>query len=141
MKKKINDFLKKQFRIVLINDDTLEEEGGIRLSRTQLILYIFAFVLLFFIGSFFVIVYSPINQHLPGKSSEKVQKELIALSLKSDSLEKALYVRSLYLSNIEAVIKGDTSIFAFSEDTSTFLSQNELSFTVSKEDSKPKSKS
>ena len=136
MKKKINDFLKKQFRIVLINDDTLEEEGGIRLSRTQLILYMFAFVLLFFIGSFFVIVYSPINQHLPGKSSEKVQKELIALSLKSDSLEKALYVRSLYLSNIEAVIKGDTSIFAFSEDTSTFLSQNELSFTVSKEDSK-----
>jgi len=136
LKKKINEFLKKQFRIVLINDDTLEEEGGIRLSRIRLILYIFAFVLLFFISSFFVIVYSPINQYLPGKSSEKVQKELIALSLKSDSLEKALYVRSLYLSNIEAVIKGDTSIFAFSEDTSTFLSQNELSFTVSKEDSK-----
>ena len=65
-----------------------------------------------------------------------MQKELINLTLKSDSLEKALYVRSLYLSNIEAVIKGDTSIFAFSEDTiSTFLSQNELSFAASKEDS------
>jgi len=83
LKKKINDFLKKQFRIVLINDDTLEEEGGIRLSRTQLIFYMIAFVLLFFIGSFFVIVYSPINQHLPGKSSEKVQKELINLTLKA----------------------------------------------------------
>ena len=31
IEEKINDFLKKQFRIVLINDDTLEEEGGIRL--------------------------------------------------------------------------------------------------------------
>ena len=63
--------------------------------------------------SFFIIVYSPLNKHLPGKSSDLVQKELIQLALKSDSLASALSISSLYLSNIESIVKGDSISFEY----------------------------
>ena len=72
---------------------------------------------------------------MPGKSSDLVQTELIKLSLKSDSLERSLYVRSLYLKNIEAIIKGDSSVLNFSQDTSRQIIEKEVVFSISKEDS------
>ena len=110
-KNKIWNKLKKRYRLVIINDDSLEERGSVRLSKTNILSLVLLFSLIFFAFSFLIIVYSPINNILPGKSSQKVQKDLIALAIKSDSLETALNIRSLYLNNIEAIIKGDSLNF------------------------------
>ena len=101
----------------------------------KLISLILFFVLSFFLFTFCVIVYSPLNQYIPGKSSDTVQNDLIKLSLKSDSIQRALYVSSTYLKNFEAIIRGDSSLINFSQDTTKIFSEKELSLNTSKEDS------
>jgi len=135
LEKKIENFLKKQFRFVIINDDSLEESTITKLSRIRLICLGIVFILSLFLLTFCIIVYSPLNQFIPGKSSDLVQQELIKLSAKSDSLEEALQISSLYLNNIEAIIKGDSSLVYFSEDTTKTFTEKELSFNNSTEDS------
>lgn len=135
MEKKFKSFLKKQFRFVVINDESLQEKRIAKLSVIKLTSLILFFVLSFFLFTFCVIVYSPLNQYIPGKSSDIVQDELIKLSLKSDSLQRALYVSSIYLKNFEAIISGDSSLINFSQDTAKIFSEKELSLNTSKEDS------
>jgi murein DD-endopeptidase MepM/ murein hydrolase activator NlpD len=127
--------LKKRYRFVVINDDSLEERASIKLSKTNIISLVFLFSLVSFVFSFLFIVYSPLKEHLPGKSSLKIQKDLISLVIKSDSLEKALNIRSLYLSNIEAIIKGDSLNFNTYLDSLSSSKEKEINFSFSKEDS------
>lgn len=134
-KNNIINFFNKKFRLVVINDETLEEEGLLKISRSNIIALISLVVIFIFIISFLIIVYSPLNKHLPGKSSDLVQKEFIQLALKSDSLASALSISSLYLSNIESIIKGDSISFEYLDDSLNKIDNSEVSFFKSKEDS------
>ena len=134
-KSNIINFFNKKFRLVVINDETLEEEGLLKISRSNIIALTSLVVIFVFIISFLIIVYSPLNKHLPGKSSELVQKELIQLALKSDSLASALSISSLYLSNIESIIKGDSISFEYLDDSLNKIDNSEVNFFKSKEDS------
>ncbi|MDA9669000.1 M23 family metallopeptidase [bacterium] len=134
-KNNIVNFFNKTFRLVIINDETLEEEGFLKLSRSNIIVLASVLLISSFVISFCVIVYSPLNKHLPGKSSELVQKELVTLALKSDSLASALSISSLYLSNIESIIKGDSISFEYLDDSLNKIDNNEINFFKSKEDS------
>ena len=134
-KNKIVNFFNKTFRLVVINDETLEEEGFLKLSRSNIIVLASVLLVSAFVISFCIIVYSPLNKHLPGKSSELVQKELVTLALKSDSLASALSISSLYLSNIESIIKGDSINFEYLDDSLNKIDNSEVNFFKSKEDS------
>ena len=134
-KNKIVNFFNKTFRLVVINDETLEEEGFLKLSRSNIIILASVLLASAFVISFCIIVYSPLNKHLPGKSSELVQKELVTLALKSDSLASALSISSLYLSNIESIIKGDSINFEYLDDSLNKIDNSEVNFFKSKEDS------
>ena len=134
-KNKIVNFFNKTFRLVVINDETLEEEGFLKLSRSNIFVLTSILLISAFVISFCIIVYSPLNKHLPGKSSELVQKELVTLALKSDSLASALSISSLYLSNIESIIKGDSINFEYLDDSLNKIDNSEVKFFKSKEDS------
>ena len=135
IKNKIVNFFNKTFRLVVINDETLEEEGFLKLSRSNIIVLASVLLISAFAISFCIIVYSPLNKYLPGKSSELVQKELVTLALKSDSLASALSISSLYLSNIESIIKGDSISFEYLDDSLNKIDNSEIVFFKSKEDS------
>ena len=134
-KNKIVNFFNKNFRLVVINDETLEEEGFLKLNRLNIIILASVLLISAFVISFCIIVYSPLNKHLPGKSSELVQKELVKLTLKSDSLASALSISSLYLSNIESIIKGDSISFEYLDDSLNKIDNSDFNFIKSKEDS------
>ena len=87
MKNKILKFFKKQFRFVIVDSESLEEKKTVSLTRINFYAIALFLCLCFFIVSFIIIVYSPINQYLPGKSSDLVQNELY---LQTDRKEKAL---------------------------------------------------
>ena len=65
-KNKIVNFFNKTFRLVVINDETLEEEGFLKLSRSNIIILASVLLVSAFVISFCIIVYSPLNKHLPG---------------------------------------------------------------------------
>ena len=140
MKKK-NDItflskLKHKFRLIVMNDSTLEERLSIRFSTLEMLsLFSFGGVLLFV---FFLLLvgYTPMNEFVPGKASNRLHKELIVITLKTDSLEKKLLENELYLKNITAIVNGEDPITIQTEDTTVNnILEAELSFKKSKEDS------
>lgn len=128
--------LKHKFRLIVMNDSSLEERVSFRFSGIKLIAAISVIATLLFFVFLLLVGYTPLNEFVPGKASSHLHKELIAITLKTDSLENALLVNEFYLKNIAAIVNGGDSINLVPEIEQTLsVSETELSFKKSKEDS------
>ena len=90
-KKNDTSFLTKlryKYRLIIMNDSTLEERISVRLSRLNVISVVTGFGILLFLFFLLLIGYTPLNEYVPGKASSSLHKELIIITLKTDSLEK-----------------------------------------------------
>ena len=128
--------LKHKYRLILMNDSSLEERVSFRFSALDVITVLTIGCVLLFVFFLLLVGYTPLNEFVPGKASSSLHKELIAITLKTDSLEKKLLVNELYLKNITAIVNGEDPINISTENTLVLsASETELSFKKSKEDS------
>ena len=128
--------LKHKYRLILMNDSSLEEQISFRFSALDVITVLTIGCVLLFVFFLLLVGYTPLNEFVPGKASSSLHKELIAITLKTDSLEKKLLVNELYLKNITAIVNGEDLINISTENTLALsASETELSFKKSKEDS------
>ena len=128
--------LKHKYRLILMNDSSLEEQISFRFSALDVITVLTIGCVLLFVFFLLLVGYTPLNEFVPGKASSSLHKELIAITLKTDSLEKKLLVNELYLKNITAIVNGEAPINISTENTLVLsASETELSFKKSKEDS------
>ena len=128
--------LKHKYRLILMNDSSLEEQISFRFSALDVITVLTIGCVLLFVFFLLLVGYTPLNEFVPGKTSSSLHKELIAITLKTDSLEKKLLVNELYLKNITAIVNGEDPINISTENTLVLsASETELSFKKSKEDS------
>ena len=123
-----------KYRFVIMKDSSFEEKLSVKLTRINVIAFVGTLVFLCFFSTMLLIAYTPLSEYVPGKSSVEVQKSLIELNIKSDSLEAILVNRSIYLENINKIINGEELITPenYTEITNT---QIPISFEKSKEDS------
>ena len=123
-----------KYRFVIMTDSSFEEKLSVKLTRINVIAFIGTLVFLCFFSTMLLIAYTPLSEYVPGKSSIEVQKSLIELNIKSDSLEAILVNRSIYLENINKIINGEELVTPenYAEITNT---QIPISFEKSKEDS------
>ena len=123
-----------KYRFVIMTDSSFEEKLSIKLSRLTLIAFVGALVFFCFLSTILLIAYTPLSEYVPGKSSVEIQKRLIELNIKSDSLGAILLNRSIYLENINKIIKGEE--LSTPENTEEITNtQNPISFEKSIEDS------
>ena len=123
-----------KYRFVIMKDSSFEEKLSVKLTRINVIAFVATLVFLCFFSTMLLIAYTPLSEYVPGKSSIEVQKNLIELNIKSDSLEVILVNRSIYLENINKIINGEELVTPenYAEITNT---QIPISFEKSKEDS------
>ena len=123
-----------KYRFVIMKDSSFEEKLSVKLTRINVIAFVCTLVFLCFFSTMLLIAYTPLSEYVPGKSSIEVQKSLIELNIKSDSLEAILVNRSIYLENINKIINGEELVTPenYAEITNT---QIPISFEKSKEDS------
>ena len=123
-----------KYRFVITTDSSFEEKLSIKLSRLNIFAWIGALLFLSFIITLTLIAYTPLSEYVPGKSSIDVQKKLIELNIKSDSLKSMLDNRSIYIENINKIINGEELI---NTENSNEIANNQalISFEKSKEDS------
>ena len=123
-----------KYRFVIMKDSSFEEKLSVKLTRINVIAFVGTLVFLCFFSTMLLIAYTPLSEYVPGKSSIEVQKSLIELNIKSDSLEAILVNRSIYLENINKIINGEELVTPenYAEITNT---QIPISFEKSKEDS------
>ena len=123
-----------KYRFVIMKDSSFEEKLSVKLTRINVIAFVGTLVFLCFFSTMLLIAYTPLSEYVPGKSSIEVQKSLIELNIKSDSLEAILANRSIYLENINKIINGEELVTPenYAEKMNT---QIPVSFEKSKEDS------
>ena len=124
----------RKYRFVIMTDDSFEEKLSVRLSR----LNIFAFggfvVFFCFFSAILLITTTPLTEYVPGKATSEVQQELMALTIKSDSLLNALQAQQIYLENLRNIINGD-KLVSPKITTLTENPESDISFEKSIEDS------
>jgi murein DD-endopeptidase MepM/ murein hydrolase activator NlpD len=125
--------LKNKYRFVLMSEDSFEEKLSFSISKLNLLSLLSVVIIIALSLSFALLIFSPLKEYIPGKSSSKMQRDLISIALKSDSLQNQLNIQSLYLNNISSIMKGET--LDFIKKDSVINTIQDVNFSKSKADS------
>lgn len=110
-KKNLKQHLVRKYRLVILNEDSLEEQLSFRINKLNILVYGGLFSILLIILTSVIIAYSPIKEYIPGYSSTKLKQQATRLVYKSDSLEQVLKVNNAYLETIRQVLTGKIDTF------------------------------
>ena len=123
-----------KYRMVLLNEDTYEEVGTMRLTRLNLIAFIGA-ILIILVGIVYALIaYTDIRELIPGYPDAVMRQHIRANAMKLDSLEYEQAIRDQYFENLKRIISGDVPE-AYLNDTSGVTSIQEINFIRSSNDS------
>lgn len=105
--KKVFKNLKVKYRMVVMNDQTLEEKASLRLTPINVFVTVGIILLTLITSIIYTIAFTPLREYIPGYADVSMKRNLIGLSLKADSLQNELSSRDLFLTNLKKVINGD----------------------------------
>jgi len=106
-KRKFIDRIRHRYRLVVMNDDTFEENFSLRLTPLGFFILLATVTIVMTILVTSLIAFTPIREYIPGYADVGMRRDLIKLTLSTDSLEQALIERNAFIENVGAVLKGD----------------------------------
>lgn len=111
-RKQIARILKSKFRFVVMNDQTLEEKFSLRLTPMNIIVVGGSAALMLIILTLYLIAFTPLREYIPGYADVNMRRNLIKMTLKTDSLMQKLNADEKYLSNMLDILNGkvDTTL-------------------------------
>ena len=108
--KSSNKIIKKltsRYRMLVVNEETFEEQFQFRLSRLNVIIATIFLLSIFSLGLFFTIAYTPLREYIPGYDSSKIRKNAIENLFITDSLISIYEINSRYLNSVKNVLTGE----------------------------------
>jgi hypothetical protein len=108
-KHKLYHRLKNRYRLVLMNDETLEEKAAWNLRPLNVFVTTGLIIILLITITTFIIAFTGLREYIPGYSDVNTKRRVYNLMLKTDSMDLALKARDQYLLNIRNVIEGNVS--------------------------------
>lgn len=102
--------LKSRYRLVVMNEDTYEEKASFNLRPLKVFVTVGLGVILLVILTTFLIAFTPLREYIPGYADLKTQRRVFNLVMRTDSMERALAARDLYITNIRNVINGTAGL-------------------------------
>ena len=99
--------LRHRYRLVVMNDDTFEEKFSLRLTPLGLAILLSSTVIIMIMIVTSLIAFTPLREYIPGYADVGIRRNLIKITLKSDSLEEAIIERNQFIGNISNVLKGN----------------------------------
>ena len=106
-KKKFLQRLRHRYRLVVMNDDTFEENFSLRLTPLGLVILLGSVTIVMVMIVTSLIAFTPLREYIPGYADVGMRRELTNLALRSDSLEQALIEQNMFNENIANVLKGN----------------------------------
>ncbi len=98
--------LRNKYRLVIMNDETLEERLTFRLSRLNVFVVLGTLTIILIILTSILIAFTPLREYIPGYTNVGLQKKLYEMQIKTDSIEKGLEKRDIFIQNIKDVMNG-----------------------------------
>lgn len=129
--------LRDKYRLVIMNESTLEEKLSFKLSRLNVFIALGALSILLVFLTTYIIAFTPLREYIPGYSSVGLQKNVYELGLKTDSIEQVLQQKDKYISNLKNIITGNDlhPDYSLTKDTAKATSYSEISDRRSPDDS------
>lgn len=98
--------LRYKYRLVFMNDETLEERFTFRLSRLNVFVALGTLTLVLIFLTTILIAFTSLKEYIPGYTNVGLQKQVYELHLKTDSIEAALVRKERFIQSIRDVISG-----------------------------------
>lgn len=107
-----NKNLKNKYRFVVLNDETFEEKFSLVLTSTNAWVFLSTVAVSLILITASAIIYTPLKYFIPGFGDYNYKSKIVTLQFEADSIEKALYERSVWLENYSNVLQGniDTTV-------------------------------
>ena len=99
-----------RYRLVILNEESFEEQLYFRLTRLNVIIITTFLFSLFFSGTIALVAYTSIREYIPGYASTKMKKQANENALRLDSLIIAYEQSNKQLGAIRNVLTGNLSI-------------------------------
>ena len=109
-KKKLLRRLKNRYRLVIMNDETLEERASFNLRPLNVFVTAGLAIILLITITTFLIAFTALREYIPGYADLKTQRRVYNLVMKADSMERSLRARDLYITNLKSIINGEVSV-------------------------------
>ncbi|MDA0608689.1 MAG: hypothetical protein O3C00_02180, partial [Bacteroidetes bacterium] len=98
-----------KFKLVVVNDDTFEEVYTQSLSRLNAYIIIVFAISAIALLTFVFTATTPLRYLLPGIESATVQRQVMSLAVKTDSIYQVMERNKRYLNQMSSVIRGEVS--------------------------------
>ncbi len=105
-KRSFTEKLLNKYRLVILNENTFEEQVSFKLSRLNVFVSIGIGSLLLIIGTIFLIAFSPLKEYIPGYSTTNSTHQTVELAYKTDSLTHEIVLKQKYYESIQKVLTG-----------------------------------
>lgn len=93
-----------------MNDATFEEKVSITLSPLNVFVFAGTIIISLITFTIYIIAFTPLREYIPGYADITMQRKLLNLTAKTDSLIQKLDTRDRYLLNLRNVINGDAGV-------------------------------
>lgn len=120
--------------MVLLNEDTFEEVGNMRLTRLNLIALVGIILILLVTITYILIAFTNIRELIPGYPDAAMRQHIRTNAMMLDSLEYEQNVRDKYFDNLNRIISGEQPEL-YMNDTSSLADPRDVNFVRSTNDS------
>jgi murein DD-endopeptidase MepM/ murein hydrolase activator NlpD len=136
-KKKVNWFSRwrNKYRLVFMNEDTLEERFTFRLSRMNVFVALGTLTIILIFLTTILIAFTSLKEYIPGYTNVGLQKRLYELQIKTDSIEKALSRKDKFIENLRKIISGQDLTYDIPLPKDTTNKYSNIKIKKSTEDS------
>jgi murein DD-endopeptidase MepM/ murein hydrolase activator NlpD len=101
--------IRDKYRLVILNEETLEERVSFRLSRLNVFVAIGLLSILLVFITTYIIAFTPLKEFIPGYTDVSLQRRIYEMQIRSDSVAYAVRSQEKYLDNLRKVLGGDMS--------------------------------
>lgn len=133
-RKRLVQKLKTKYRLVILEDESFKERFSFRLSRLNVFIAVGTTAILLIIATTFIIAFTPLREYIPGYPDVSIKKELRELAIRTDSLEKAIKQKDLYIHNIKNIMEGKPTVNEIPQQLEKKTSYDTVHLYKSKDD-------
>ena len=134
-KKSFINRLRDKYRLVIMNDETFEERLTFRLSKLNVFVVLGTLTIILIILTSILIAFTPLREYIPGYTNVGLQKKLYEMQIKTDSIEKGLEKRDIFIQNIKDIMNGKDLSTDIPLTKDTLHKYNNIKLKKSPEDS------
>lgn len=109
-KEKLRNRLRVKYRLVIMNDETFKEKLSLLLTPLNVIVFGGSLAIFLIVLVIYIIAFTPLREYIPGYADTNLRLQVYENTLRTDSLERELALKDLYLNNINMIIAGETPI-------------------------------